>query len=357
MNLSRNDSLSEFLPEKRDVPDLQDAKDFYASVTLPSGWRETVDPEEYLISRAKFGQEPDSGKTKRQNLICHFLSWGLLLLIVFGIHFLGIHRWSLTRAILGKPASPVFADLSADPESIPLELAPPDFKESLKEINRFVKEKKWGQAEKLTEHILSSDTIGNEKDFYRNLQYLCVKVLVSAGKYDQAWGSFLDLKQQSQDLLPYSVIYPAVRARYEIATQGNQGNGMPVSDAEKLISVLSELQADYAREMNTDKGMLLFKADSLLSSLGKDSDRFDLENQENVARWEQFESSLNALLTLDNNSRSVFCLQYRKWQKIEKFCWIPFSDEQVIIGRYAYNEAFVRKMKEDILKKFSETRR
>ena len=361
MTPAQNNSLSElsgaeseYLPEKKTVPDLQDAKDFYASVTLPSGWRETVDPEKYLRSRGKFEYESYPDRTSWQNwqnLIGHLLSWSLLLFIAFGIHLLGIHRWSLTDAIIGKPARSIVADLTADTETIPSELVPSAFVETVKEINRAIKDKKWGQAEKLTEHILSSDAIGNEANFYRNLRYLSVKLLVSAGKYDQAWGRFLDLKQQSQDFLPYPVIYAAVRARYEIATRGSLGNGMPVRDAEKLIDIMTGLRADYALEMNADKGMLLFEADSFLSSLGRDKDTFDLREQANVAIWEQFESLSDRLLKLDNDSRSALCLQYRKWQKIENFFWIPFSDEQIVIGRYAYKEAFVRKMKEDILKK------
>lgn len=360
MNPDQNNYLSElsgaeseFLPEKKTVTDPQDAENFYDAIPMPPGWLETVDPEGYLISRGKLRQE--RGKAGWQNLMGHLLSWSLLLFIVFGIHFLGIHRWSLTLAIIGKPESPVFADLSADTETIPSDIVPPAFRESIQEINRFVKEKKWGQAEKLTGHILSSDTIGNEKDFYRNLQYLSVKVLVSAGKYDQAWGQFLDLKEQSQDLLPYPVVYAAVRARYEIATQGSQGSGMSVSDAKKLISVLTGLRADYAREMNTDRRMLLFEADSFLSALGRDKETFDIGDQANAAMWEQFESLSERLVKLDNNSRSVLGLQYRKWQKIENFFWIPLFDEQLVIGRYAYNEAFVRKMKKTILKTFSET--
>ncbi len=360
MNPAQNNYLSElsgaeseFLPEKKTVTDLQNAEAFYDAVPMPSGWRETVDPEEYLMSRGKLRHE--RGKAGWQNLMGHLLSWGLLLFIVFGIHFLGIHRWSLTRAILGKPASPVFADLSADTETIPSDIVPPAFRETIQEINRSVKEKKWGQAEKLTEHILSRDDVRNEADFYRNLLCFSVKLLVSAGKYEQAWGRFLDIGQQSETLLPYPVVYAAVRARYEIATQGSQGSGMQVSDAKKLISVLTGLRADYAREMNTDRRMLLFEADSFLSALGRDKETFDLGDQANVAMWEQFESLSDRLMKLDNNSRSVLGLQYRKWQKIENFFWIPLFDEQIVIGRYAYREAFVRKMKEAILKTFSET--
>jgi len=342
-------SISE--PKKRG---LQETKAFYTNILLPDGWDDTIDPEEYFYSHEEIRSHLNlyKGKQIRRENIAGYIICLLVLLIFTGVHLSGIHKWAIAEKIFPR-SKPKTSDLSEKPDCLSLNGVPDYFRRDVKAINNAIKNEKWGETEKLLENIIHSQEIKNEPDFYEEILYRVVKTHNLTKKYHLAWSSFLEIKgiyNKKNSIVPYHVIYAAAQARYEIAANGSYGNGMAVEDAKLLMIILNQIRADYSEKADKDKRILLFEADSLLSSLGKDNEKFDIEDQKNIAVWEQFEITLDKLLKHETESRAAIFLQYRKWLKIKSFCYIPiYNEERVIIGKYSYDESYAEKMTESLL--------
>lgn len=342
--------------QRKTAGPLQEARSFYENIHMPEGWHDTIDPEEYFRFNEETRHHLDSDRKewkKWQNYIGH-LACLCVIFVILGIHFTGIHEWALVSMIFGEREFPPLPPLPEECRPFSLGRTPKHFKENVKKMNKAIKEKKWRQTEKLLEGMLNSREILNKPDFHMECLYCAVKTLVLAKKYDHAWKRFVEIRQKSgtKNIIPYSVMYAVAQAKYEKATKGSYGSGMPVTRAAELMNILGRIRADYAEEMDKDKRILLFEADALLSSLGKDGEKFDIKNQKNMAVWEQFESALSELLRLEQNTRAVIFLQYRKWSKVESFCRNPFLfNELIVIGKYTYDEADAEKMQKNLLNK------